>query len=131
MEDDGCSTGKGFGAVVVACDSRRMDAHSHYRCFACGRFADEISTFEGPTAEEAGQCERWLIGVLDVHEGGPCRAAVACWPCFWKTDPDLWIRPATWDALKPVVPFERLPLFDHDRSDGKDPEDPATYAWPL
>lgn len=103
-----------------------MHARRH-RCFACGRFTDDVGTVEGPTADEVAQTHRWVTGVLDVHDKGPCRAAVVCWPCFWKTDPDQWILPAHWAALDPVIPYERLPLLDH-RLPGA--WDPATYAWP-
>jgi hypothetical protein len=103
-----------------------MNAEGRFRCFACGRFTDEV-TEEGPTADEAGQVQRVSTGVLDVHENGPCRAAVACWPCFWKTDPDQWITPADWQALSPIIPFDRLPLLDHNHPRAWDP---ATYPWP-
>ena len=103
------------------------NSERRFRCFACGRLTDEV-TDEGPTADDAGQTHRWTTGVLDVHENGPCRAAVACWPCFWKTDPDQWILPAHWDALNPLVSYERLPLLDHNDPNA---EDPATYPWPL
>jgi hypothetical protein len=103
-----------------------MSSGNRFRCFACGRFTDEV-TEEGPTADEVGQTYRWTTGVLDVHEDGPCRAAVACWPCFWKTDPDQWILPARWNALHPVVPFERLPMLDHAHPGAWDA---ARYPWP-
>jgi hypothetical protein len=60
------------------------------------------------------------------------RAAVACWPCFWKTDPDQWILPAHWNALHPVVPFERLPLLDpYSIIATPGAWDAARYPWPL
>lgn len=101
-----------------------------YRCFACGRFTDEV-TSGGPTADEAGQCERWTTGVLDIHSMGEnkCRAAVACWPCFWRTDPDMWISPEQWTALDPRVPYPRLPRLNHDFL--PDAYDPNLYPWPL
>ena len=102
------------------------NATARHRCFACGRFTDEV-TEGGPTPEEAGQWERWVTGVLDIVDGKKCRAAVVCWPCFWKTDPDMWISPAQWDALQPRVPYAQLPLFDHTAPDG---EDPNHYPWP-
>lgn len=97
------------------------------RCFACGRRSDEVPG--GPTASEAHQAWRWSAGVLEVegNEGG-WRAAVACWVCFWKTDPDLWISQTCWEALSPVVPFEKLPPL---RDDGADREDPSKYEWPI
>lgn len=104
-----------------------MGASQRFRCFSRGRWTDEVSE-GGPSAEDAGQERRWTTGVLDVHgEGGPCRAAVACWPCFWATDPDLWILPTHWDALNPLIPSEKLPLLDHDSVLGSDP---ASYPWP-
>jgi hypothetical protein len=107
-----------------------MSNAERFRCFACGRFTDEL-TDEGPTAEEAGQSHRWTTGVLDVHEqGGPCRAAVVCWPCFWKTDPDMWIHPSGWQALQPILPLERLLLIPDDHS-APGVWNPASYPWPL
>jgi hypothetical protein len=103
-----------------------MDARRH-RCFACGRFTDEVGAEEGPRAEDVGQIERWVTGVIDVHDEPRCRAAIVCWPCHWKPDPDQWIRPAQWAALGPVVPYERLPLLDHNLPEAWDP---ATYVWP-
>ena len=100
-----------------------MGRSGHYRCFACGCFADEVTG--GPTAEEKHQAYRWEVGVLEVDD----RVAVACWPCFWATDPDLWIDADTWDALNPLVPSSRLPLALPFREDGKH-EDPASYPWP-
>lgn len=107
---------------------RDGNSERRFRCFACGRFTDDVGADEGPTADTAGQVHRWTTGVLDVHEHGPCRAAVVCWPCCWKTDPDQWILPAHWAALHPVVPYERLPLLDHDNPKAWDP---AIYSWPL
>ena len=98
-----------------------------FRCFACGRFTDEVAGDEGPTADEAGQTHRWTAGVLDVHDDRGCRAAVVCWPCFWKTDPDQWITPAHWEALRPMVAYARLPALDHDAPNAWDP---ATHPWP-
>lgn len=101
-----------------------------YRCFACGRRTDEVEG--GPTPEEVGQAHRWAEGVLDVHaEDGGCRAAVACWPCFWAIDPDLWIDAASWDAHGPLVPATRLPpMLEPDVVDFRH-EDPASYPWPV
>jgi len=105
-----------------------MSAADHLRCFACGRFTDEVSV-DGPTAQEVGQVRRWTAGVLDVNgNDGPCRAAVVCWRCFWKTEPDTWILPEHWAALTPLVPFEKLPALDHGAPNAWDP---ATYAWPA
>jgi len=105
-----------------------MSATRH-RCFACGRLTDEV-TEGGPSAEDAGQCERWTTGVLDVVGGDEaCRAAVVCWPCFWKTDPDMWISPAQWDALQPQIPYAQLPLFQHELEPSVG-EDPSLYPWP-
>ncbi len=99
-----------------------------WRCFACGRFTDEVGPDEGPTAEEAGQAVRWTAGVLDVRgPDGGCRAAVACWACFWRADPDLWISSSSWDALSPLVPFAAPPGLDHDAAA---PWDPSSYPWP-
>lgn len=101
-----------------------------FRCFSCGRWCKEV-VYGGPTADEAGQCRRWASGVLRVAmDEGPYRATVACWVCFWKTDPDMWIHAEHWDALKPIIPASKLPLllefnlvtFAHD--------DPASYPWP-
>lgn len=104
------------------------DAASPLRCFACGRRPGDVT--DGPTADEAGQCRRWEAGVLDVHETDDrgCRAAVACWACFWRTDPDMWISSECWAALDPVVPYEKLPVFDHDAPNSWDP---AAYPWPV
>src|SRR5689334_1616791 len=104
-----------------------MHARRH-RCFACGRFTDEVGLDEGPTADEAGQTSRWSTGVLDVHDTERCRAAVVCWPCCWRAEPDQWIRPSDWAALMPVIPYEQLPLLDHDLPEAWDP---ATYSWPA
>lgn len=104
-------------------------AETRIRCFACGRYVDEVGPGEGPTADEAGQTHRWAAGVLDVrrHSAGHCFAAVACWPCFWKARPDLFVSAATWEALEPSVPFARLPKLEHD---APAPWDPASYPWP-
>jgi hypothetical protein len=99
---------------------------ARFRCFACGRFTDE-AVDEGPTPGEAGQACRWTTGVLEVEGTGEdkWRAAVACWPCFWKTDPDMWIGAGTWDSLDPKVPFARLPSLQRGRGG------PEAYPWPT
>ncbi len=102
---------------------------ARFRCFACGRFTDEVK--DGPTPDEVAQAERWETGILDVHSGRkdePCRAGIACWVCFWKTDPDMWISPEHWIALNPLVPYEKLPVLDHELAY---PWEPSLYPWPL
>jgi hypothetical protein len=81
------------------------------QCVCCGRWCDEVKG--GPTAVEVAQTRRWEAQVLDVSHDGACRAAVVCWECFWKAKPDLWIEPEHWAALKPLVPYEKLPVLDH------------------
>ena len=100
-----------------------------FRCFSCARWTDEVKDGPSPEAEAVAQAFRWDTGVLDIHgsELG-CRAAVACWVCFWRTEPDLWISPGDWAALNPRVPYEKLPAFDH--SDPEHGSDPANYPWP-
>ena len=103
------------------------------RCFACGRFCDEVPE-EGPTPDEAGVTGRFAAGVLEVYSGAgparpsdPPRAAVACWPCFWKTNPDYSISPRCWDSLQPKIPSARLPLL-LERGFGV--WNPTCYPWP-
>lgn len=92
------------------------------RCFACGRSTRECAG--GPSADDVDQIFRWDAGVLDVDG----RAGVACWPCFWKTDPDMWISAEMWDALSPVVLSTTLP----ELVEGVDARwDPASYAMPA
>jgi len=87
----------------------------------CGELAS--SKTGGPSHEEMGQVCRWSAMVIDVHDSDsdlPCKAAIACWECFWKIDPDYWISVRTWDAQEPSVSSGELPLFDHESSDGYD-----------
>ena len=54
------------------------------------------------------------------------RAAVVCHGCFQALDPDLWISRACWESLRPVVPFESLPVLQ-----GSNSWKPEDYPDPL
>lgn len=103
------------------------------RCFCCGERVDPADT-SGPSPDDdgVGQIGRWLAMVLDVHEpvdqSLPCRAAVCCWPCFWRFDPDMWIHPSDWVSADPVVPYLALPILEHDHPDH---ENPFRYPYPT
>ena len=97
------------------------------RCFCCGQMSHDRA--DGPHQDEdhVGQAYRWSIGVLDVV-GSNCYAAILCWPCFWAYEPDMWINKAIYESKNPMIPFDKLPEFDHD-FEGR--EDATQYKWPL
>ncbi len=99
---------------------------TRFRCFACGQFTDEVK--DGPTPEEVDQAFRWQTGVLEVWQDGfyP-KAAVVCWKCFWKTEPDMWISERQWRALNPIVSWLYLPLI---KDNIQNIWEPQLYPWP-
>jgi len=103
------------------------DGMENVRCFCCGQMSHDRTDGPDPDEEEVGQAYRWSNGVLDVAGGG-CRAAVLCWPCFWKYDPDMWVTKHIYELEKPMVPFDKLPYLDHDNDDCWDG---TKYKWPL
>ena len=103
-----------------------------FRCFSCGRWTKDVLDGPSPDDENVNQVHRWTTGVLRVEMvEGPYRAAVACWACFWKTEPDMWIRAEHWDALKPLVPAAELPLLLDSDLETMIHDDPASYQWPA
>ena len=99
------------------------------RCFQC---AQEI--VELPVDDPARDSERYLYApafVVEVLPGGPggapgaCRATVLCWTCMNTLDLDMWLSEESWNAGKPAVLFERLPVYDHDAILA---DEPRTYV---
>ena len=99
------------------------------RCFQC---AQEI--VELPVDDPARDSERYLYApafVVEVLPGGPggapgaCRATVLCWTCMNTLDLDMWLSEEGWNAGKPAVLFERLPVYDHDAILA---DEPRTYV---
>lgn len=39
------------------------------------------------------------------------RSATVCFECFHRLDPDMWISQEMWEALKPVVSYDDLPVW--------------------
>jgi len=91
------------------------------RCFWC---AETITTLpENDPHREHENYSYFPAGVLEVlpgDQGGnggddkSCRCTVLCWDCFNKYEPDMWTCETHWNDVKPAVPFNKLPLFDHD-----------------
>ena len=100
------------------------------KCFCCGletrrEGAPEPKECGGDSAEDcswAGAVET-IIEVVE-GDGKPCRCVVVCNPCFHRIHPDMWINRKIWEELKPTVPYDRLPVYDHD---AENRDDPMTY----
>ena len=57
-----------------------------------------------------------------------CHCAVVCWACFAEIHPDMWIEKRHWTALAPAIPFEKLPVFDHENEQAEEIEIYTSYA---
>jgi len=40
------------------------------------------------------------------------RRVTVCHNCYHKLDPDMWISSRCWEKLKPITPFEKLPVLE-------------------
>jgi hypothetical protein len=85
------------------------------KCFGCGvekNMADlEISKW----AEEDGLCDEPIppLHVIECQSGtdpGIFKVTVFCLECHHKLEPDMWISEEMWNALNPIIPFDKLPM---------------------
>ena len=99
------------------------------RCFQCAKEIIEL-----PVDDPARVSERYLYTlafVVEVLPGGPggepgaCRATVLCWACMNTMSVDMWLSEEGWNAGKPAVSFDELPIYDHDATLA---DEPQTYA---
>jgi len=96
------------------------------RCFRC--------------AEESGDLQ-----LIDAQPGGPgglpstaeasgdaWRVVVMCPKCFDELDPDMWTCEEHWMAMKPAVPYSKLPPCGRDdyETGHWNPETYAAFAPP-
>lgn len=93
-------------------------------CMCCGETIVELPEDHPDRGEAAReQAETWCYAtafVMDIVEPDQdCRAGVVCWQCFRKNrnDVDMWIDRAIWEAWGSVIPYERLPILDHENED--------------
>lgn len=94
-------------------------------CWCCGEPIVELPeghADRGEAAREEAMTWCYLTAtVMDiVSQDEPCRAGVICWNCLRKhrNDIDMWIDPGCWDELwHAVVPYDRLPILDHEKHD--------------
>lgn len=98
------------------------------KCFCCGNEIVELPEGDPRRRDEDDEavCHYAPAFVLEVLAGGPgglsgCRAAVICWECLNKINPDMWDCDEYWNARNPVVRFDKLPHFDHDNPKREDP----------
>jgi len=98
------------------------------RCFGCDIEKDTEILEISPFAEEDGLVDEPIIPlfVLDVEDpqipndpnnDSEFRMVVVCHTCFHALDHDMWISKDNWDAINPIVPYHKLPLYDVDLSD--------------
>lgn len=98
------------------------------RCWACGSRCLAEHELTGPSDPPVGseRCSvaRYLPAVvLDVHDyGSDCFAALVCWKCFHEIEPDCWIDSKIWASRNPIVPYDKLPAYDHDDPNRELPE---------
>lgn len=79
------------------------------------------------------------LQILDAQPGGPAgnggtwRIVVMCPRCFDELDPDMWTCEEHWMAMKPVVPYDRLPPCGRDDYETThwNPETYAAFAPPA
>lgn len=97
------------------------------KCFRCANEIVELAADDPRRAGTGVSYGYWPVFVVEVlkENSEACRAAVLCWPCVNEVDLDMWLSGDQWDADKPAVPFDQLPIYDHD-SDAAD--EPETYA---
>lgn len=93
-------------------------------CWCCGERVLELPEGHpdrGPAARK--QASTWCYMtsvVMDIVEpDAECRAGMMCWGCFRKhrNDIDMWIDRGIWEAWGSVIPYERLPILDHEVGD--------------
>lgn len=102
-------------------------------CFGCGVSKDTAVLESYPYDDDNLNTEKPGVPMLtlDCDE----KAAVVCYDCFHRIQPDMWIDEACWQAHEPEIPYERLPPLIYDK---KAPGKPIYYAdwnperyWPL
>lgn len=109
------------------------------RCFCC---AKDIVPLEGKELEETrtriekedysyGYSPAFVLEVVANAGGIPCRCTVVCWPCVLKIHPDMWESDETWASYKPAVPFDKLPIFDHEGVNRDIPETYEAFQPPI
>lgn len=85
------------------------------RCYHCG----EAYPVAGPDVPSGTPC----IAMYEGHETNKpsCQAIVICTLCMEKCDFDMWTNEREWASTNPLVPYSKLPPFDHDDPDRDDP----------
>lgn len=60
------------------------------------------------------------LHAIDAQSGGPAgdegkmRVIVMCQKCWDDLEPDMWTCEEHWMAMKPAVPFDKLPVASKD-----------------
>lgn len=90
-----------------------------YPCYGCGK---SFPTFDPEKVEDEN-----FVGMYEGHNYGEgCKAIVVCRVCMDEGDFDMWTDEAEWNSKNPVVPYIKLPPFDHD-----DPERDDVTKYPT
>jgi len=65
---------------------------------------------------------------VDRSVSPSCQAIVICMHCIEQGDFDMWTDKAEWNSNNPLVPYDKLPFYNHD-----DPnkDDPTKYPTPA
>lgn len=85
------------------------------KCFCCGEEIVELPDEERSPSVHLPAYVREVYGlqVCGFVGDGTDRCAVVCRSCF-RRDPDVVDCTETWTKRCPVVPFDKLPFFNHD-----------------
>lgn len=79
-------------------------------CLACGAVKD-MGALEIYPYPDGVSCDSPIEPLLSLDcQGEDWRVVTVCHECFHRLDPDMWISKRCWEALRPLVPFEQLPL---------------------
>lgn len=100
------------------------------RCFSCGIEKDTKLKEFYPYQSEVINTEEPInqLFVIDCSPKGhgPYRICVLCHKCFHFLEendgPDMWMMEVEWESLKPLIPFNKLPIFDHTLENRYNPE---------
>lgn len=94
-------------------------------CFGCGAIKDTQELEISPFAEKDGLTDSpinpFLVldvqGPRDANHHSEYRQTRVCHHCFHALSPDMWISENCWKQIKPVIPYDKLPMYAAETHD--------------